>query len=742
MFPNGDTHISDAIRKLNESGEDERFGYCCEVLELLGVVSCRSSSSSELEKFSRSVDERTIKPLVDSFAEEVACFKEACIDLESQSSDFFEMLDFDFEAAPFEEGEDDLDFEDDASDFEDVDACAEIVYERQRLEFMSQGIAALKTTAGFDSVFEDDVNQIHQELQDLDQSLSSEESLRRLNCVIGLPLIRNLRLLSQWRNNSEDKCWWLDSSLETSASDELKWLVKARKRIKFLFAESIILPIKKNEEEVWSCAALGDEEDERFLIEEEKFQISLEDGWCQGDWSDYVPLGIVAFEKSQSDGFRLKFSIELPVGGFGHELPPPPGPLEEKLVPALAASSEDKKDFQPSAKDWGWSYFADWISIHRQVNLEESRVEIAVESKRRISFGWRAETESSSIGTVSKIDEGEVSCLAVSRGEEHDYPYRANFSFEYSEDLQQIWVSIFQKNRHHELPLDFINMLDFHPIKDSERAIQNFEPCIEPKLDIGFLCFKRGIDIGDDEHLRYLHYLFIRNQTFLEGFLAKKYASLSRDERSDIIQEAMLKVTQDIRRVGTIEYVHSKFLDFKSKENTSKLEGLTPSQREEIILICERGFLRKTVENKALDFFRAQKAEKRRLLVTYTDLGFETNEELGQFEDSGLEEIEIEEEEVVEVVEAAADATTAADNLKIVEGIGPKIEELLHNAGLKTYTQLSEASADSIKEILAAAGNRYKMHDPTTWPKQAEMAAAGKFDELKVWQDELQGGKA
>ena len=98
MFPNGDTHISDAIRKLNESGEDERFGYCCEVLELLGVVSCRSSSSSELEKFSRSVDERTIKPLVDSFAEEVACFKEACIDLESQSSDFFEMLDFDFEA--------------------------------------------------------------------------------------------------------------------------------------------------------------------------------------------------------------------------------------------------------------------------------------------------------------------------------------------------------------------------------------------------------------------------------------------------------------------------------------------------------------------------------------------------------------------------------------------------------------------------------------------------------------------
>ncbi len=103
-----------------------------------------------------------------------------------------------------------------------------------------------------------------------------------------------------------------------------------------------------------------------------------------------------------------------------------------------------------------------------------------------------------------------------------------------------------------------------------------------------------------------------------------------------------------------------------------------------------------------------------------------------------VEDIEIEiEEEVVEVAE-----TTTPDNLKIVEGIGPKIEELLHNAGIKTYSALAESSADKVKEILAAAGNRYKMHDPTTWPKQAEMAAAGKFDELKVWQDELQGGKA
>ena len=33
------------------------------------------------------------------------------------------------------------------------------------------------------------------------------------------------------------------------------------------------------------------------------------------------------------------------------------------------------------------------------------------------------------------------------------------------------------------------------------------------------------------------------------------------------------------------------------------------------------------------------------------------------------------------------------------------------------------------------------MHDPKTWPKQAEMAAAGEWDKLSKWQDELKGGK-
>ena len=81
------------------------------------------------------------------------------------------------------------------------------------------------------------------------------------------------------------------------------------------------------------------------------------------------------------------------------------------------------------------------------------------------------------------------------------------------------------------------------------------------------------------------------------------------------------------------------------------------------------------------------------------------------------------------------------DDFKKIEGIGPKISELLKNAGIPTFNDLANTDAEKIKEILAEAGSRYRMHDPTTWPKQAELAAAGDWDALKKWQDELDGGK-
>ena len=80
------------------------------------------------------------------------------------------------------------------------------------------------------------------------------------------------------------------------------------------------------------------------------------------------------------------------------------------------------------------------------------------------------------------------------------------------------------------------------------------------------------------------------------------------------------------------------------------------------------------------------------------------------------------------------------DDLTFVEGIGPKIAGLLNDAGVTTWAELGNTSVEKIKEVLAAAGSRYTMHNPGTWPRQAEMAAKGHWDALLKWQDILDGG--
>ena len=82
-----------------------------------------------------------------------------------------------------------------------------------------------------------------------------------------------------------------------------------------------------------------------------------------------------------------------------------------------------------------------------------------------------------------------------------------------------------------------------------------------------------------------------------------------------------------------------------------------------------------------------------------------------------------------------------ADDLKKIEGIGPKIAELLHAAGIITFADLAAASVDKVQAVLTEAGPRFSAHNPGTWPAQAEMAAKGEWDKLKEWQDQMDGGK-
>ncbi|WP_350286566.1 hypothetical protein [uncultured Croceitalea sp.] len=81
------------------------------------------------------------------------------------------------------------------------------------------------------------------------------------------------------------------------------------------------------------------------------------------------------------------------------------------------------------------------------------------------------------------------------------------------------------------------------------------------------------------------------------------------------------------------------------------------------------------------------------------------------------------------------------DDLKIVEGIGPKIEGLFHSFDIKTWQALSDVSVAKCQEVLDSGGKRYQVHDPASWPMQAKMAYKGEWKQLAKWQDEHKAGK-
>ena len=81
------------------------------------------------------------------------------------------------------------------------------------------------------------------------------------------------------------------------------------------------------------------------------------------------------------------------------------------------------------------------------------------------------------------------------------------------------------------------------------------------------------------------------------------------------------------------------------------------------------------------------------------------------------------------------------NDLKIIKGVGSKIEKLYHQAGIDSWKTLSETSTEKSQAILDAGNGNFSMHNPETWAGQAKLAYEGKWQELKNWQDDLDGGK-
>ncbi len=90
---------------------------------------------------------------------------------------------------------------------------------------------------------------------------------------------------------------------------------------------------------------------------------------------------------------------------------------------------------------------------------------------------------------------------------------------------------------------------------------------------------------------------------------------------------------------------------------------------------------------------------------------------------------------------AAIGKSIKLNDLKVIEGIGPKIEGLFNNEGITTWGGLADLNVARCREIIMTGGNRYRLHDPASWPMQARMCAEGKWKDLARWQDDHKHGK-
>lgn len=81
-----------------------------------------------------------------------------------------------------------------------------------------------------------------------------------------------------------------------------------------------------------------------------------------------------------------------------------------------------------------------------------------------------------------------------------------------------------------------------------------------------------------------------------------------------------------------------------------------------------------------------------------------------------------------------------ADDLTVIEGIGPKMSAALTAAGITTFERLSKASAAELDAAIRAAGMRLAP-SLSTWPEQAAYAARGDWEGLKSFQKSLVRGR-
>jgi cell division initiation protein len=126
---------------------------------------------------------------------------------------------------------------------------------------------------------------------------------------------------------------------------------------------------------------------------------------------------------------------------------------------------------------------------------------------------------------------------------------------------------------------------------------------------------------------------------------------------------------------------------------------------------------------------------------------FEDQEEIkGNFKNEiEIDQFEEEEEETPGISFSSAVNKIAIEsnekdntNLELIDGIDPKIKDVLNNAHIVSFRDLATTPIYRIKDILDAAGSQFSSLDPSSWVEQALLIESGQFEQLEKLKKFLQ----
>ena len=92
--------------------------------------------------------------------------------------------------------------------------------------------------------------------------------------------------------------------------------------------------------------------------------------------------------------------------------------------------------------------------------------------------------------------------------------------------------------------------------------------------------------------------------------------------------------------------------------------------------------------------------------------------------------------------EQSVQQSSQRDDLTKIRGIGKATSNLLSRSGITSYRDLYEVEPQRLRQLLDQAGRKFKLIDPSSWSRQAELAMSADWDGLERWQSESAGASS